>query len=141
MTSSERLTALDASFLFGEDDAGLLSVGGIDLCSGPAPSYDEFAGLIERRLHLLPRYRQRLAMVPLELGEAAGVAVETPPPAGASGLSPDGEPWPGYDEQTVADIRWVVAELDPGALAQVDEYERRHKGRKGVRRTVASQSS
>ena len=76
-----------------------------------------------------------------ELGEAAGVAVETPPPAGASGLSPDGEPWPGYEEQTVADIRRVVAELDPWALAQVDEYERRHKGRKGVRRAVASQSS
>ena len=69
MTNSERLTALDASFLFGEDELGLLSVGGIDLCSGPAPSYDEFAGLVERRLHLLPRYRQRLAMVPLGLAQ------------------------------------------------------------------------
>jgi len=69
VTNSERLTALDASFLFGEDELGLLSVGGIDLCSGPAPSYDEFAGLVERRLHLLPRYRQRLAMVPLGLAQ------------------------------------------------------------------------
>lgn len=69
MTNSERLTPLDASFLFGEDESGLLSVGGIDLCAGPAPSYDEFAGLIERRLHLLPRYRQRLAIVPLGLAQ------------------------------------------------------------------------
>lgn len=100
MTSSERLTSLDASFLFGEDDAGLLSVGGIDLCSGPAPSYDEFAGLIERRLHLLPRYRQRLAMVPLGLAQPRWVDVlntifDSDPDAGDEPASEPWEPEPG----------------------------------------------
>src|SRR3954452_11871397 len=35
---------------------------------GPAPAYDELVEAIESRLHLVPRYRQRLAFVPLGQG-------------------------------------------------------------------------
>src|SRR4051812_29012074 len=35
---------------------------------GPAPDYDEMVEAIEARLHLVPRYRQRLAFVPLGQG-------------------------------------------------------------------------
>src|ERR1700710_2008105 len=35
---------------------------------GPAPAYDELVDAIQARLHLVPRYRQRLAFVPLGQG-------------------------------------------------------------------------
>ena len=66
--AGERLSALDASFLLAEGEGEPMSIGGVDLCAGPAPEYHQFADLIERRLHLLPRYRQRLAADPLRLG-------------------------------------------------------------------------
>jgi ferritin-like metal-binding protein YciE len=43
------------------------------------------------------------------------------------------EPWPGYDEQTVEEIRRVITSLDDDRrIAAVREYERRHKQRQGV---------
>lgn len=42
------------------------------------------------------------------------------------------EPWPGYDELTVEDIRAVLSEADEARAKQVAEYERRHKQRQGV---------
>jgi len=66
--SGERLTALDASFLTGENESAPMNVGGVDVFAGPAPSMEEFSEHIDRRLHLLPRFRQRIASVPLGLG-------------------------------------------------------------------------
>jgi hypothetical protein len=43
------------------------------------------------------------------------------------------EPWPGYDELTVADIRRAISEIDDDArIAAVRNYEQRHKQRQGV---------
>lgn len=43
------------------------------------------------------------------------------------------EPWPGYDELTVDEIRKVLDESDDDSLAgKVAAYERRHKQRQGV---------
>jgi ferritin-like metal-binding protein YciE len=42
------------------------------------------------------------------------------------------EPWPGYDELTVDEIRAVLAEADENRARKVAEYERRHKQRHGV---------
>jgi ferritin-like metal-binding protein YciE len=42
------------------------------------------------------------------------------------------EPWPGYDELTVDEIREVLSGADEGAAKQVADYERRHKQRQGV---------
>lgn len=64
----ERLTGLDASFLHLEDDAAHMHVASVMLFEGQAPPYVEFLENIERRLHLVPRYRQRLAFVPLSQG-------------------------------------------------------------------------
>ncbi len=66
--SGERLTALDASFLQGENESAPMNVGGVDVFAGPAPSIEQFTEHLERRLHLLPRFRQRIASVPLGLG-------------------------------------------------------------------------
>jgi diacylglycerol O-acyltransferase len=64
----DRLTAVDASFLANEGRASHMHVGGITTFEGPPPSYSDFLDQIRGRLHLVPRYRQKLAVPPLETG-------------------------------------------------------------------------
>ncbi len=66
--ANDRLTGLDASFLHLEDGAAHMHVASVMLFEGPPPPYEEFVAAIERRLTLVPRYRQRLAFVPLGQG-------------------------------------------------------------------------
>jgi diacylglycerol O-acyltransferase len=66
--SSDRLTGLDASFLHLEDAAAHMHVAGVMLFEGPPPRYEDLLDAIEGRLGLVPRYRQRLAFVPLGQG-------------------------------------------------------------------------
>jgi diacylglycerol O-acyltransferase len=73
MSNADRLTGLDASFLALEKDGAHMHVGSVLLFDGPAPAYDEFAAHIERRMHLVPRYRQRLAFPPLGAGRPVWV--------------------------------------------------------------------
>jgi diacylglycerol O-acyltransferase len=62
--SSDRLTGLDSSFLHLEDSASHMHVAGVMIFEGDPPPYDELLEAIDRRLGLVPRYRQRLAFVP-----------------------------------------------------------------------------
>ena len=64
----DRLSALDASFLHQEGECSHMHVGAITIFEGPPPSYEEFLDSIRARLHLVPRYRQRLTFPPLETG-------------------------------------------------------------------------
>src|SRR3954452_25278332 len=64
----DRLTAVDASFLAQEGPAAHMHVGAVCIFAGPAPSFGDFADHIRTRLHLVPRYRQKLAFPPLESG-------------------------------------------------------------------------
>src|SRR5438094_2282224 len=64
----DRLTAIDASFLAQERDASHMHVGGVMIFEGPPPSHEDFVGHIESRLHLVPRYRQKLAFPRLQMG-------------------------------------------------------------------------
>jgi diacylglycerol O-acyltransferase len=64
----DRLSALDASFLAQEGSNSHMHIGAVTLFEGPAPSYREFTNHIRGRLHLVPRYRQKLAVPPLETG-------------------------------------------------------------------------
>ena len=66
--ASDRLTGLDASFLHLEDAASHMHVAGVMIFEGSPPPYEELLAAIERRLGLVPRYRQRLAFVPLSQG-------------------------------------------------------------------------
>src|SRR5256714_2888810 len=66
--SGERLTGLDASFLHIESSSSHMHVAGVMLFDGSPPEHDELVEAIEGRLHLVPRYRQKLAFVPLEQG-------------------------------------------------------------------------
>ncbi len=64
----ERLSALDAEFLYLEDDATHMHIGGACVFDGSPPSVREVERLVAARLHLVPRYRQRVVGVPLDLG-------------------------------------------------------------------------
>ncbi len=64
----DRLTAVDASFLTNEGDNSHMHIGGVMIFEGPAPGYNDFVGHVRSRLHLVPRYRQKLAFPPLETG-------------------------------------------------------------------------
>ena len=57
----DRLPATDASFLAQERGSSHMQVGALAVFAGPPPSYDELVAHIEARLHLMPRYRQKLA--------------------------------------------------------------------------------
>src|SRR4051794_39010727 len=76
MSNSDRLTGLDASFLALEKDGAHMHVGSVLLFEGPAPDYDDFVARIARGLHLVPRYRQRLAFPPF--GVSRPVWVDDP---------------------------------------------------------------
>lgn len=69
----DTLSALDAEFLHVEDDITQLHIGGIATFGGPPPTYERFVAELEARLVRIPRYRQRVAAVPLELGRPVWV--------------------------------------------------------------------
>jgi diacylglycerol O-acyltransferase len=64
----DRLTAVDAAFLAQEGPNSHMHIGAVALFEGPAPAYRDFVNHIRGRLHLVPRYRQKLAVPPFETG-------------------------------------------------------------------------
>src|SRR3954470_13479432 len=66
--ANDRLTGLDASFLHLEDDTAHMHVAAVMTFEGEPPEHDEVVEGIRTRLYLVPRYRQKLAFVPLGQG-------------------------------------------------------------------------
>jgi diacylglycerol O-acyltransferase len=64
----DRLTAVDASFLHQEDASSHMHIGAVTIFEGPAPPFVEVLEHLRSRLHLVPRYRQKLAHPPFESG-------------------------------------------------------------------------
>jgi diacylglycerol O-acyltransferase / wax synthase len=64
----DRLTALDASFLTNETSASHMHIGGLLIFEGPPPPYLDLVDHVRGRLDLVPRFRQRLVVPPLEAG-------------------------------------------------------------------------
>jgi WS/DGAT/MGAT family acyltransferase len=69
----DRLSATDASFLSQENDSAHMHIGAVLVFEGPPPTYDEFVEHIDARLHLVPRFRQKLAFPPLQSGKPVWV--------------------------------------------------------------------
>ena len=69
----DRLTALDASFLEQEGPTSHMHVGAVATFQNPAPVFDDFLDTIRGRLHLVPRYRQKLALPPMRTGRPVWV--------------------------------------------------------------------
>lgn len=99
-----RLSALDASFLYLEQPTTPMHVGGVSIFRRPRPSgpsggfdYDRLVELIEQRLALVPRYRQKVRYVPGNL--ARPVWVDDPDFDIAYHVRRSALPNPGSDEQ------------------------------------------
>jgi WS/DGAT/MGAT family acyltransferase len=74
MANPDRLSALDSTFLHLEDNSTAhMHVALVMVFTGKAPSPQELVDHVLGRLHLVPRYRQRLAHVPLAQGRPVWV--------------------------------------------------------------------
>jgi diacylglycerol O-acyltransferase / wax synthase len=93
----ERLTRLDASFLYLEEPDTPMHVGGVLILEAPQGGVDALAALVEARLPLVPRYRQRVAEVPGHL--ANPVWVDDPEFDIAYHVRRNGLPRPGTEAQ------------------------------------------
>jgi WS/DGAT/MGAT family acyltransferase len=69
----DRLTPVDASFLHQEGPVSHMHIGGLLLIEGPPPSMEDFLEQIRRRLHLVPRYRHKLAYTAVDSGRPVWV--------------------------------------------------------------------
>jgi diacylglycerol O-acyltransferase len=93
----DRLTALDAGFLHLEREGAHMHVASILVFEGEPPAYDELVEAIVARLDLVPRYRQKLANVPLAQGRP--VWVDDPHFNPRYHVRHSALPSPGSDEQ------------------------------------------
>jgi diacylglycerol O-acyltransferase / wax synthase len=64
----ERMSLLDATFLFIENDMTPMHIGGVAIFEGPPPTHDELVARFEAQLPLVPRYRQKLRLLPFNVG-------------------------------------------------------------------------
>jgi diacylglycerol O-acyltransferase / wax synthase len=71
----DRLSPLDASFLHIEDGSPVshMHIASVAIFEGPPPPYDDLLSMVEGKLPLVPRYRQVVRMVPLNLGRPVWV--------------------------------------------------------------------
>ena len=97
MANRDRLTALDAGFLHLERSGAHMHVAGVLVFDGEPPAYDELVAAIEARMHLVPRYRQKLAHVPY--GQGRPVWVDDPHFNARYHVRHSALPAPGSDEQ------------------------------------------
>ena len=63
----DRMNPLDAEFLYLEDGTAHMHIASCALFEGPAPPYDQLVDRIQAKLPLVPRYRQRVRFLPMDL--------------------------------------------------------------------------
>ena len=100
VTNPDRLTALDAAFLHIETGEAHMHVASIMVFEGEPPAYEDVKAALDERLHLVPRYRQKLAWVPLDQGRP--VWVDDPHFNLGYHVRHSALPAPGSDEQLAA---------------------------------------
>ena len=71
--SPDRLSPLDASFLHLEDNVSHMHIASVAIFEGPPPPFSDVVAMVEAKLDLVPRYRQRVRFVPFELGRPVWV--------------------------------------------------------------------
>jgi WS/DGAT/MGAT family acyltransferase len=62
------MSATDAGFFYADSENTPLHVGSVAVFDGPAPTYGDLVRLLLSKLHNVPRYRQRVREVPMQLG-------------------------------------------------------------------------
>jgi WS/DGAT/MGAT family acyltransferase len=106
----DRLTSIDASFLTNETSSAHMHVGAVLIFEGPPPRYEDFLEHVENRLHLVPRFRQKLAFPPVQTGRPFWVDDPTFNPT--YHVRHSALPAPGSEEQ----LRNIVGRLFSQAL-------------------------
>lgn len=104
---AERLSTLDSSFLYLEEPATPMHVGGVLVLEPPTAGVKALAELIAVRLSLVPRYRQRVVEVPGHL--ANPVWVDDPDFELDYHVRPSGLPRPGTEAQLLDLVSRVMA--------------------------------
>jgi diacylglycerol O-acyltransferase / wax synthase len=97
VTNPERLSGLDTSFLHLERSGAHMHVASVSVFEGEAPTHREFRDHIASRLHLVPRFRQKLRFVPLN--QSRPVWVDDPHLNLDYHVRQTALPAPGSDEQ------------------------------------------
>jgi WS/DGAT/MGAT family acyltransferase len=69
----DRMSPLDASFLHVENAVSHMHIGSVAIFEGPAPIYEDFEAMVAAKLRAVPRYRQKVRFVPLQLGRPVWV--------------------------------------------------------------------
>ena len=64
----DRLTSIDAAFLHSEGESAHMHIGAVLVFEGPPPEFADYLEHVRSRLHLVPRYRHKLATPPLQTG-------------------------------------------------------------------------
>ncbi|MCP9488621.1 MAG: wax ester/triacylglycerol synthase family O-acyltransferase [Solirubrobacteraceae bacterium MAG38_C4-C5] len=131
----DRLTAIDAGFLHNEGSSSHMHIGAVIIAEGPPPPHADLLDGIRSRLHLVPRYRQKLALAPAHSGRP--MWVDDPSFSLEYHVRQSALPRPGSEEQlmrTVARIfsqrldrskplweMWVVEGLQDGSFALISK--------------------
>jgi diacylglycerol O-acyltransferase len=63
----DRMNPLDAEFLYMEDGTAHMHIASCALFEGPAPAYGQLIDRMRAKLPLVPRYRQRVRFLPMDL--------------------------------------------------------------------------
>jgi WS/DGAT/MGAT family acyltransferase len=69
----DHMNPLDASFLYLENGTTHMHIASCAVFEGPPPPYDDVVALFASKLPLVPRYRQRVRFVPMDLGRPVWV--------------------------------------------------------------------
>ena len=69
----QRLSPLDASFLHIEGESSPMHIASTAIFEGPPPAQADIMKMVAGKLPLVPRYRQKVRFVPLELGRPVWV--------------------------------------------------------------------
>ncbi|MHB8509266.1 MAG: WS/DGAT/MGAT family O-acyltransferase [Candidatus Dormibacteria bacterium] len=67
------MNPLDASFLHIENENNPMHIGSVAIFDGPPPRYGDVVRMVAGKLHLVPRYRQKVRLVPFQLGRPVWV--------------------------------------------------------------------
>ena len=94
---SDRLSGLDSSFLQLERGGAHMHVASTMVFEGSTPAYEDFAEHVLSRLHLVPRFRQRLRFVPF--GQGRPIWIDDPHFNIRYHVRHTALPAPGSDEQ------------------------------------------
>ena len=64
----EWMSPIDSSFLHIENGTTPMHIGGVSIFEGPPPPFEQLRAMVEGKLGLVPRYRQKVRFVPLAAG-------------------------------------------------------------------------